>query len=185
MSDDGLTNKKFIRKQANCGSQVQINSRALLGCLFLLSGDKIDRYNPRQASLGNSKGTKNSGLRGGSVSIQPGSCPRKWGNGTENSRDGKLPDSTPKNSFTYRVDCDCLFVLLSIIRHEKWLSCRKSSHFSNLEDNNNRVIIPSLTFQIFYFCFFFFLCANLQSGYISKLVTPPQNSFKDILNQFK
>lgn len=83
MSDNGLTNKKFIRKQANCGSSVEINSSALLSCLFLLRRDKIDWDNLRQAPLGNKKSTKTGGWRGNSVSIQLGSFTRKWGNITQ------------------------------------------------------------------------------------------------------
>lgn len=59
-----LTNKKFIRKQANCRSQ---NKSAAVLCradFFLLSRDKIDRWNLQQAPLGNKKNTKSCGWRG-------------------------------------------------------------------------------------------------------------------------
>lgn len=73
-----LTNKKFIRKQANCGSQVQISSSALLSCLFLLGRDKIDWRNLRELPQATIRTQQVSGWRGDSVNVRLQSFTRKW-----------------------------------------------------------------------------------------------------------
>lgn len=94
-----LTNKKFIRKQANCRSQVQISSTALLSCLSLLNRDKIDWCNPWQAPLGNNKNTKSSGGKGDSINLQLGNFAKKMGEKiSEKTIDRELADGMPKNS---------------------------------------------------------------------------------------
>lgn len=59
-----LTNKKFIRKQANCRSQNKSAAVLCRAVFFLLSRDKIDWCNLQQAPLGNKKNTKSCGWRG-------------------------------------------------------------------------------------------------------------------------
>lgn len=71
-----LTNKKFIRKQANCRLQEQISRRAVF---LLLSRDKIDWCNPQPAPSGNSKNTEGCGWREDGVNLLLGNFPRNWG----------------------------------------------------------------------------------------------------------